>query len=212
MKFIKMGFIPLFAILALVLSSCNMTAANSPFSDFVQGSKLPAEFAIASGNVRLMLGCLAGLNDDLDAGGLSDREAGEIALDMIDILAVLSDAMPSLIPYLIEGDQVAFLTAVENFYDPAGETYLLRIGQQSLMEYGLNADPSPLQLLWGAIGLYVYEELVANPGGDYNNMPANDKVLYHKIMAEAEKRAAEVKNPEYYLAVLTRFREAFGEL
>ncbi len=209
-KFINMGYIPLIAILILVLSSCNMTAANSPFSDFAQGSKLPAEFAIASGNVGLMLGCLAGLDDDLQSGGLSNREAGEIALDMIDLLAVLSQVMPNLVPYLIEGDQVALLNAVDDFYDPAGETYLKRIGRDSLIEYGLNAEPSPLQLLWGALGFVIYEQ-IENGVIAYGGLTTTQS-QYDAIMAEAVQQAAEVENPEYYLAVLTGFREAFGEL
>ncbi len=209
-KFINMGYIPLIAILNLVLSSCNMTAANSPFSDFAQGSKLPAEFAIASGNVGLMLGCLAGLDDDLQSGGLSNREAGEIALDMIDLLAVLSQVMPNLVPYLIEGDQVALLDAVDDFYDPAGETYLRRIGEESLIDYGLYAEPSPLQLFWGALGLVIYDELT-NPG-DYTTMSGSNLDQYNAVIDEAILQAAEVENPENFLAVLNQFRVLFGDL
>ncbi|RKX82332.1 MAG: hypothetical protein DRP70_16525 [Spirochaetes bacterium] len=189
----------------LILSgftSCNIS--------LVKGSNLPAEYAIASGDTRLMLSCLGGLNSQLESGGLSDLERGEIALDMVDILAVLSNAFVTILPYLLDGEPLAPLVLIDDFIDEAGESYLTRIAEDRLMEYGINADPSPMQLFWGILGLAVYESVVN--GGDYNSLSLSPdlKSSYDAMVLDAQLEAAEGSNPDFIL-LLNQLRTVFGE-
>ncbi len=182
------------------LSSCNIS--------LVKGSNLPAEYAIASGDTGLMLSCLGGLNSQLQSGSLSDLERGEIALDMVDILAVLSNAFVTILPYLLEGEPPDPLNLIDKFYDEAGEGYLTRIGEDRLMEYGINAEPSPMQLLWGILGLAVYETVVN--GGNHNSLNAEQIILYDVMILDAQQKAAEGSNSDFIL-LLNQLRTVFGE-
>ncbi|MCK5735048.1 MAG: hypothetical protein KAH21_01165, partial [Spirochaetaceae bacterium] len=173
--------------LLLILSSCNMSPADSLFTSFAQGSKIPAEYAIASGNAGLMLGCLAGLEREFNSTGLSGLERGEIALDMVDLLAVLSQSMIVLFSYILEGSPPGDLADIDSFYSsPIDAEYLIRIANEKLMEYGINADPSPMQLFWSILGLAIYENVVN--GGDYSTMAADHKLLYDNLVAAAEQK------------------------
>ena len=196
------------ALLLLVLSSCNMSPADSLFTSFAQGSELPAEYAIASGNIGLMVGCLAGLERQFNSTGLSDLERGEIALDMVDLLAVLSRSMIVLFSYILEASSPVGLTDIDSFYpSPVDAEYLIRIANEKLMEYGINADPSPMQLFWSILGLAIYENVVN--GGDYSTRAADHKLLYDNLVAVAEQEASKGTNPGF-LPLLNQLRTVFG--
>ncbi|GEM_PF-4035352 len=183
-----------------VLSSCNLSLVN--------GSNLPAEYAIASGDVSLMLSCLGGLESKLHSGNLSVLEQGEIALDMIDILAVLSNAFVIILPYLLEGVPPDPLILIDDFYNEAGEGYLIRIEEDKLIEYGINANPSSMQLFWGVLGLIAYETVVN--GVDYNFLSFEQKIFYDAMVLEAQQKAAEGNNSDY-IPLLNQLRTVFGD-
>jgi len=194
-------------IIIAIISVLTLSGLTSCNISLVKGSNLPAEYAIASGDVRLMLSCLSGLDSQIQSGGLSDLERGEIALDMVDILAVLSKAFVTILPYLLEGEPPGSLTLIDDFYDETGESYLTRIAEDRLMEYGINADPSPMQLFWGILGLAVYENAVS---GDYNSLSADLKSSYDAMVLDAQQKAAEGSNPDFIL-LLNQLRTVFGE-
>ncbi len=193
-------------IIIAIISVLMLSGLTSCNNSLAKGSNLPAEYAIASGDVRLMLSCLSGLDSQLQSGGLSDLERGEIALDMVDILAVLSKAFVTILPYLLEGEPPGSLTLIDDFYDETGESYLTRIAEDRLMEYGINADPSPMQLFWGILGLAVHTNVV----GDYNSLSADLKSSYDAMVLDAQQKAAEGSNPDFIL-LLNQLRTVFGE-
>jgi hypothetical protein len=196
------------ALLLLFFGSCEMNSSDSPLIIAANGVNLPAEYAIASGDAGLMLECLAGLNDQLKTGNLSDYHRGEIALDMVDLLAVLSNAMVDLTPYLVGGRLPDLLDELEDYYDPSTEDYILDIYEGRLMEFGILADPSPMQMFWAVLAIILYETIVN--GFDYATMPAADAQIYGSYVAEARQQAAGGTNP-YYLPVLDNLRTLFGE-
>ncbi len=211
-SFIKIFTVSSTVLFLLIFPACNMTPADSLFTSMANGSKLPVEFAIASGDVGLMLGCLSGLNAQLDSSGLSETERGEIALDMIDLLAVLSNAMVTILPYLLEGAPPIDLIDIGDFYDSANVNYLISIAEDKLIEYGINADPAPMQLFWGALGMAAYEYQLQ--GNDWTQVTyvniTNTSPLYDVIIAEAELMAVQGTNP-YFLTLLDRFRALIGD-
>jgi hypothetical protein len=195
-------------LLLLVIGSCNMTSSDSPLVFAANGANLPAQYAIASGDAGLMLECLAGLNSQLKTGNLSDYQRGEIALDMIDILAVLSNAMAELLPFLIEGTPPANLDNLQDYYDASTEQYLLEIYEDRLMDFGIVADPSPMQMLWAVLAVVIYQTVVN--GVDYGTMLPADALKYNSYVAESQQTAADGTNP-YYRPVLDRLRTLYGE-
>ena len=206
---IKIITVSITVLLLLIPPACNMTPADSLFTSIADGSKLPAEFAIASGDAGLMLGCLSGLNTRQNSGGLSETERGEIALDMIDLLAVLSNAMVDLVPYLLEGVPPTLLE-IEDFFESTDNNYLVSIAEDNLIDYGLNADPAPMQLFWGALGMAAYEYQIQGNWLDvtYDNIIITSP-LYDVIVAEADLMAAQGTNP-YFLLLFDKFRTLIG--
>lgn len=209
MKKIKSVCLGVVVLLPFFLVACNMSLADSFFTSIAQGAELPVEYAIASGDTGLMLGCLAGLEERLNSGSLSEKERGEIALDMVDLLAVLSNSMNTLFPYLLEDSPPEDLSQLESFFatDTAAE-YLIRIAENKLMEYALYAAPSPMQLFWGILGLVIQEDIVN--GGDFTTLNQEQRNLYETLVVRAEQKAEEGTNPDF-LPVLNQLRALFGE-
>jgi hypothetical protein len=186
-----------------------MNSTDSPLVIAANGANLPAQYAIASGDAGLMLECLGGLSDQLKTGNLSDYQRGEIALDMIDILAVLSKAMAELVPFLIEGTPPADLDDLQDYYDSSTQQYLLEIYEDQLMDFGILADPAPMQMFWAVLAVVIYQTVVN--GADYDDMVAlfpADALIYDSYVAEAQLQAADGTN-SHYLPVLDRLGTLF---
>lgn len=190
--------------ITFMLSSCEMAQTRSDWNGLADGAKLPAEFAIASGEPIIILQCLGGLRDQFNEGGLSDIERGEIALDMIDLIAVLSNAVHNLAPFLLGEEDPAILSEIDDFFDSADIAILNLIAQEQLMESGIYADPAPMQLFWSILSLASYTGL------DYSAMTLAEQAFYNQIVAEAENQANEGSNTTF-APLLSEFRSHMNE-
>ncbi len=151
----------LFLLIPLLLSSCNMMGIDSPFTFVADGGSLTAKMAIASGDPTLMLQCLARIASDYNSGNLSSAEMGEAALDMIDLLAVLSRVINAVIPIIVDNKVPDdYYADAEQFLNIADINYLADIADDSvaadLINHALSADPTALQYFWMAMGLYAW--------------------------------------------------------
>lgn len=197
--------LPLILIL-LLLSACNMTGYNSPWSSLAKGGNLPAELAIASGDRELMLDCFHQLFDDFKSGGIAGGLRAEAALDMIDLLAVLSDVVRSLIPYILDGADPTNLDELSDFLDSANQSFLLTLGSEQFINDGEAAGPSPLQYFWSALGLHVY--LLDQYGPPPVGIPPGEHQFMLDLLDSAEQEAADSGNNQLE-AFFTQFESLF---
>ncbi len=198
---------PLF--LSLVLSSCNMITADSPFAPFVNVGDLPVKYVIASGDPYLMLECLKNQAVLIEDTNLSASEKGEIALDMIDLLAVLSKSISNLLPYLSGNLSPDLLIELEDFYSTSYGRYLIEIQARDLMGYGKFSEPSPLQYFWAILAFTIYQS-TENGVVNYVGMNEDDALVYDSYIVAAEQQAADGRNIDY-LPPLNHLRTLFGE-
>lgn len=200
------GLILLLLMIPLFFSSCDISAAQDGWSNLADGAKVTPALAIASGNPSIMQECLDGLISQFDEPGLTNEQRGEIALDMIDLLAVLSRAVVDLAPYLFGEVDPATMTDINEFYQTIDSQFLITISEKRLMTYGLNADPAPTQLLWSLLSLVIRAGL---DNGEYNLLSADEKADFQYMVDEANALAAEGTNTTF-VPLLNQFRTLLG--
>lgn len=192
-------------LVVLILSSCNMMDVSHPFAFFANGGSLSSDMAIASGDPQLMLDCLQSLNTELHSDSLAPEEHSQVALDMIDLLAVLSQVAESLVPYILESADTGTLDDLEDFLDSSVGDYLSRIAEENLMYHGILGKPSPMQKLWACLGVIAYAFILDSTPpfldpGDITEEQYDQMIVW---IGEARVTAAEAEN-EDFLALLNQ--------
>jgi hypothetical protein len=192
----------LIGVIITLLSSCEVDMVTDSYQVVADGAALPAKYAIASGNQALMQECLDYNLNRLDDAGLSTEEKGRIALDALDLLAVLSGAVEGLVPYLTgESDPVSIMT-LDEFYTPNSEQYLAQITGNKLIYYAQGTKASPLQRLWGklAVGAFLYQ----NNGGvwpanfsDLSSLPDDVEAVFSEWNDGIDAAAASSSSPGF---------------
>ena len=204
------------AVLASTLS-CEFSDAGNVFAGTAYGGHLPAEYAIASGDPVLMLECFAVIYQAWEAGTLSGRAQGKAALDLIDLLAVLSRVITALIPVLLDNQSPVNFDDPADFFSSADIDYLADIAANRLLDSALTSgsDPSPLQFLWSVLGILAYEIYVNGATWDdiFGQLtPAEEAALKADIstwLADADAEASRQGDTQF-LALTAQLRVVLG--
>jgi hypothetical protein len=206
MKKRQLRTLALLVLPLFIFSSCEMAHTRNGFNGIADGSKVPVPMAIASGDTWIMIECLGSLRNKLNECGLSEFERGKIALDMIDLLAVLSGAIVKIGPYLLEDIPPTNFAAPVEFFESADDGTLAQIAEEKLMEFGIYADPSPMQLFWSLLSLILIQDTYPALSFDYvTDLSPSEQIMYDQIVNEAVEQGAVGTNAQF-LPLLSHFR------